>query len=51
MTVDQPARFLRSHRRELEHNRQTLDTLRERFDVRLGPLTLDAGVRAEPVKK
>jgi hypothetical protein len=26
------------HRREREHQRQTLDTVRDRFDVRCGPL-------------
>jgi hypothetical protein len=31
-------RFLLTHRREREHHRRTLDTLRERFDVRCGPL-------------
>jgi hypothetical protein len=33
------ARFMRTHRREREHQRRTLDTVRERFDVRCGPLT------------
>ncbi|MDG5486956.1 MULTISPECIES: FAD-dependent oxidoreductase [Mycolicibacterium] len=33
--------FLLTHRREREHQRKTLDTVRERFDVRCGPL-LDA---------
>ena len=32
------ARFMRTHRREREHQRRTLDTVRERFDVRCGPL-------------
>jgi hypothetical protein len=32
------ARFMRTHRREREHHRRTLDTVRERFDVRCGPL-------------
>ncbi len=45
------ARFLLSHRRDREHYRRTLDTVRERFDVRLGPLQLGAGVSAEPIKK
>ncbi|MGX9792357.1 FAD-dependent oxidoreductase [Mycobacterium sp. MMS18-G62] len=31
-------RFLVSHRREREHQRHALDTVRERFDVRCGPL-------------
>jgi hypothetical protein len=32
------ARFMLTHRREREHQRRTLDTVRERFDVRCGPL-------------
>jgi Pyridine nucleotide-disulphide oxidoreductase len=32
------ARFMLTHRREREHLRRTLDTVRERFDVRCGPL-------------
>lgn len=32
------ARFMLMHRREREHQRRTLDTVRERFDVRGGPL-------------
>ncbi|MFD6893230.1 hypothetical protein ACFWB0_01605 [Rhodococcus sp. NPDC060086] len=31
-------RFMRTHHRDREHHRQTLDTVRERFDVRCGPL-------------
>ena len=34
------ARFMLTHRREREHQRRTLDTVRERFDVRCGPLDL-----------
>lgn len=30
--------FLRSHRRERDHHRATLDTLGERFGIRVGPL-------------
>lgn len=30
--------FARTHRRDREHNRQTLDTIGERFDVRSGPI-------------
>ncbi|SNT29283.1 FAD-dependent oxidoreductase [Rhodococcoides kyotonense] len=30
--------FLRTHHRDREHHRKTLDTVRERFDVRCGPL-------------
>jgi hypothetical protein len=33
------ARFMLTHRREREHQRRTLDTVRERFDVRCGPLS------------
>jgi hypothetical protein len=36
------ARFLLTHRRHREHQRHTLDTVRERFDLRCGPL--NAGV-------
>jgi hypothetical protein len=32
------AGFMRAHRREREHSRRALDTLRERFDIRCGPL-------------
>jgi len=32
------ARFMLTHRRERERTRRTLDTVRERFDVRCGPL-------------
>jgi thioredoxin reductase len=31
-------KFLLTHRREREHHRRTLDTVRDRFDVRCGPL-------------
>ncbi len=33
------ARFMLTHHREREHWRRTLDTVRERFDVRCGPLS------------
>jgi hypothetical protein len=33
------ARFMLTHRRQREHLRRTLDTVRERFEVRCGPLT------------
>ena len=36
------ARFMLTHRREREHHRRTLDTLRERFDIRCGPLQRQA---------
>ena len=34
--------FMLTHRREREHQRRTLDTVRERFDVRCGPLVQTA---------
>ncbi|MEV0708046.1 potassium transporter [Nocardia aurea] len=37
-------RFLLTHRRERAHLRQTLDTVRERFDIRCGPLPRGATV-------
>jgi hypothetical protein len=45
------AQFMLTHRREREHLRRALDTVRERFDVRCGPLDLGAGVSAKPVKQ
>ncbi len=36
------ARFMLTHRRERDHHRRTLDTLRERFDIRCGPLQRQA---------
>lgn len=33
-------RFMLTHRREREHLRQTLDTVRARFDVRCGPILM-----------
>ena len=41
------ARFMLTHRREREHQRRTLDTVRERFDVRCGPLTHAAGFQPQ----
>jgi len=35
------ARFMLTHRRDREHHRRPLDTVRERFDVRCGPLVAD----------
>jgi len=32
------AQFMLTHRREREHQRRTLDTVRDRFDVRCGPI-------------
>jgi Pyridine nucleotide-disulphide oxidoreductase len=37
------ARFMLTHRRDREHLRRSLDTVRERFDVRCGPLPVTAG--------
>lgn len=34
------ARFMAIHKREREHQRRTLDTVRDRFDIRCGPLEL-----------
>jgi hypothetical protein len=36
------ARFMMTHRRDRERQRQILDTVRDRFDVRCGPLTHSA---------
>jgi thioredoxin reductase len=33
------ARFMLGHRREREHERRVLDTVRERFEIRCGPLS------------
>lgn len=33
------ARFMLAHRREREHERHVLDTVRERFEIRCGPLS------------
>jgi hypothetical protein len=38
------ARFMLTHRRHREHQRRTLDTVRERFDLRCGPLSHGTGV-------
>jgi hypothetical protein len=45
------ARFMLTHRRERERYRRALDTVRERFDVRCGPLNSGARVSAEPLKR
>jgi cation diffusion facilitator CzcD-associated flavoprotein CzcO len=39
------ARFMLTHRRDREHLRRILDTVRERFDVRCGPLPALSTVR------
>ncbi len=44
------ARFMLTHRREREQQRRTLDTVRERFDVRCGPLNLGSRVGGEPIQ-
>ena len=44
-------KFMLTHRRNRERQRQILDTVRERFDVRCGPLGLAAGMGADPVKQ
>jgi hypothetical protein len=36
--LPQTVKFLLTHRREREHLRSTLDTVRDRFDLRCGPL-------------
>jgi Pyridine nucleotide-disulphide oxidoreductase len=45
------AKFMLTHRRERERNRRTLDVVRDRFDVRCGPLELGARVGGEPVQQ
>jgi hypothetical protein len=40
--------FMLAHRREREHHRQALDTVRERFEVRCGPLMRPAGLPPTP---
>ena len=35
------ARFMITHRRDRAQHRRTLDTVRERFDIRCGPLVAD----------
>lgn len=42
------ARFMLNHRRDRERSQRALDAVRQRFDVRCGPLDLGAGVSAEP---
>ncbi len=49
--VADTARFVLTHRRDRERYQRTLDTVRERFDVRCGPLDLGARVGGEPVGK
>ena len=45
------ARFMLSRRRDSDHHRRILDTVRERFDVRCGPLNTTALVGALPAQK
>ena len=44
-------KFMLNHRRDRERARRTLDNVRERFDIRCGPLDSGAGVSLEPVEK
>jgi hypothetical protein len=44
------ARFMLTHRRERERYRRTLNVVRERFDVRCGPLHLGSRVRSQPIQ-
>ena len=43
--------FMLTHRRDRERARRVLDTVRERFDIRCGPLDLGAGMGADPIKQ
>lgn len=43
-------RFMVNHRRDRERARRVLDTVRERFDIRCGPLGLAGDVVADPVE-
>ncbi len=45
------ARFMLTHRRTRERSRRVLDTVRERFDVRCGPLDRGARVGGERVQQ
>lgn len=45
------ARFMLTHRREREHHRQVLDTVRDRFDIRCGPVIHAAGLQSTPGKE
>jgi hypothetical protein len=38
------ARYMLTHRRAREHQRRSLDTIRERFDIRCGPLRHDQSI-------
>ncbi|HKV21879.1 MAG TPA: FAD-dependent oxidoreductase [Mycobacterium sp.] len=44
-------KFMLNHRRDRERARRTLDVIRERLDIRCGPLNSGAGVGLEPVEK
>lgn len=44
------ARFMLTHRRERERQRHVLDTVRERFDVRCGPLVTGGVLRTTPAR-
>ena len=43
------ARFMLAHRREREHQRRVLDTVRERFQIRCGPLSEPAHTHRQNV--
>jgi hypothetical protein len=43
------ARFMLTHRREREHQRRVLDTVRERFHIRCGPLSEPAHTQRQDV--
>jgi Pyridine nucleotide-disulphide oxidoreductase len=45
------ARYMLTHRRNRERQRRALDTVRERFDVRCGPLNLGSRVGGEPIQQ
>ncbi len=45
------ARFILTHRRDRERARRVLDTVRERFDIRCGPLDLGTRVSSQPLQQ
>jgi thioredoxin reductase len=44
------ARFMLTHRRTRERSQRALDIVRERFDIRCGPLDLGSGVGSDPIQ-
>jgi thioredoxin reductase len=44
-------KFMVNHRRDRERARRVLDTVRERFDIRCGPLDLGARVSSQPLQQ